>query len=83
VVGLQNADIGNTVQLSEVAIATTFWFPSGYNFGAWQLVTRCLILEVGFGVKLSDEDVAKIEGLRDVAMATAFGTTLGVNRAGQ
>jgi len=40
--------IGNTVQLSEVAIATTFWFPSGYNFGAWQLVTRCLILEVGF-----------------------------------
>jgi len=44
VVGLQNADIGNTVQLSQVAIATTFWFPSGYNFGAWQLVTRCLIL---------------------------------------
>ena len=40
----------------------------------WQLVTRCLILGVGFGVKLSNEDTAKIEGLRDVSMATIFGT---------
>ena len=27
----------------------------------------------------SDEGIAEIEGLRDVAMATAFGTTLAVN----
>ena len=31
------------------------------------------------GVKLSNEDVAEIEGLRDVAMVTNFGTTLAVN----
>jgi len=32
-----------------------------------------LILEVVFGVKLSDEDIADFELLRDVAMATIFG----------
>jgi len=30
-------------------------------------------------VKLSSEDIAQIEGLRDVAMATSFGTTLTAN----
>ena len=29
-----------------------------------------------FGVKLSNKDVAEIEGLRDVAMATNFGTKI-------
>jgi len=32
-----------------------------------------------FRVKLSDEDIADIKGLRDVAMVTVFGTTLAVN----
>jgi len=32
-----------------------------------------LILGVGFGVKLSDEDIANFEFLRDVTMATIFG----------
>jgi len=36
-------------------------------------MTRCLILWVVFGVKLSNEDTAEIEGLRDVALATHFG----------
>ena len=31
------------------------------------------------GVKLSNEDTAEIEGLRDVAMATNFGTALAAN----
>jgi len=31
-----------------------------------------LILVVGFRVKLSNEDIAEMEGLKDVAMATAF-----------
>jgi len=31
---------------------------------------------VGFWSKLSNEDIAEIEGLRDVAMATSFGITL-------
>jgi len=33
-----------------------------------------LILGEVFGVKLSNEDIAEIEGLRDVAIATNFGT---------
>jgi len=33
VVSRQNADIADTMQLREVATATTFWLPSGYNFG--------------------------------------------------
>jgi len=35
-----------------------------------------LILGVGFRVKLSNEDIAEIGGLRDVAMATNFGTKI-------
>ena len=49
----------------------------GYNFG--RLATRCLILRVVFGVKLSDEDIAEIECLRVVAMATNFGTKIVIN----
>jgi len=33
VVGLQNADIVDTLKLRDVAMATIFWLPSGYNFG--------------------------------------------------
>ena len=36
-----------------------------------------------FGVKLSDEEIVKIECLRDVAMATNFRTTLVVNGLGR
>jgi len=32
VVGLQNADIADTPQLRDVAMATTFWLSMGYNF---------------------------------------------------
>ena len=32
-VRLQNADIADTLQLRDVAVATTFWLPMGYNFG--------------------------------------------------
>ena len=32
-VGRQNADIADTLQLRDVAIATTFWPSMGYNFG--------------------------------------------------
>jgi len=32
-----------------------------------------------FGNKLSNEDIAEIEGLRDVAIATNFGTALAAN----
>jgi len=33
VVGRQNADIADTLHLRDVAMATTFWFSMGYNFG--------------------------------------------------
>ena len=49
----------------------------GYNFG--RLATGCLILGVVFGAKLSDEDIAEIECLRVVAMATNVGTTIAIN----
>jgi len=32
VVGRQNADIADTLQLRDVAMATTFWLLMGYNF---------------------------------------------------
>jgi len=32
VVGRQNADIADTLQLRDVAMATTFWVSVGYNF---------------------------------------------------
>ena len=32
-VGRQNADIADTLQLRDVAMATTFWLSMGYNFG--------------------------------------------------
>jgi len=38
-----------------------------------------LILGWVFRDKLSNEDIAKIEGVRDVAMATNFGTALAAN----
>ena len=31
-VGRQNADIADTLQLRDVAMATTFWVSIGYNF---------------------------------------------------
>ena len=31
-VGRQNADIADTLQLREVAMATSFWLSMGYNF---------------------------------------------------
>ena len=32
-VGRQNADIADTLQLRDVATATTFWLSMGYNIG--------------------------------------------------
>jgi len=32
VVGRQNADIADTLQLRDIAMATTFWLSMGYNF---------------------------------------------------
>ena len=68
-VGRQNADIADTLQLRGVAMATSFWLSMGYNFGC---VIASDMLFV-FGVKLSDEDIADFEDLTDIAMATILG----------
>ena len=76
-VGRQNAD---TLQLRDVAVATTFWLSMGYNFSC--MTASDTLFDSGrwvFGDKLSNEDVAAIEDLRDVAMATNFGTALAAN----
>jgi len=33
VVGRQKADIADTLHLRNIAVATSFWFSMGYNFG--------------------------------------------------
>jgi len=43
----------------------------GYNFGC-VIASDMLFDSGGFGVKLSNEDIADFEVLRDVAMATIF-----------
>jgi len=58
-------------------MAMTFWLSVGYNFG--HVIASGTIFDSrgGFlGVKLSDEDVADFEFLREVAMATKFGTKI-------
>ena len=51
----------------------------GYNFGC-MLASDTLFDSRGwvFGDKLSNEDRAEIEGLRDVAMATNYGTKIAI-----
>ena len=54
-------------------MATTFWLSMGYNFGCIMASDKLFDSRGGFsGVKLSDEDRADFEVLRDVAMATIF-----------
>jgi len=59
--------------IRDVAMATTFWLSIGYNFGCMIASDTMLILGVVFGFKLSDEDIADFEVIRQVAMATIFG----------
>ena len=60
--------------LRDVAMATTFCLSMGYNFGC-MIASDTLFDSMGgfFRVKLSDEEIANFEVLRDVAMATIFG----------
>jgi len=47
VVSRQNADVVDTLQLREVAMASTFWLPAGYNFGC-MVALHLLIAGSGF-----------------------------------
>jgi len=66
-----------------VAMATNFWLSMGYNFGC-MIASATLFDSRGwvFGVKLSDEDIAEIECLKVVAMATNFGTKIAIGLTG-
>jgi len=68
VVGRQNADITDTLHLSDVAMATTFRLSMGYNFGC-MIASHTLFYYRGwvFRVKLSDEDIVETNVLRGVA----------------
>jgi len=80
VVGRQNAYIADTLHLRDVAMATTFWLSMGYNFACMIASDTLFDSTCGFlGVMLSDGDGADFEVLRDIAMATNFGTTLAAN----
>ena len=74
---------GGPAVLRDVAVATNFGTQFaitgfvGFNFGC--MIASCLILWVGFRVKLSDEDTSEIECQRIVAMATNLGTKIAIN----
>ena len=65
--------IADTLHLRDVAMATPFCLSMGYNFGCMIARDTLLILGVVFGFKLSGENIADFELLRDVAMTTIFG----------
>ena len=69
-VGRQNADIVDTLQLRDVAMATTFWLSMSCSF-SFMIASDTLFDSRGrfFRDKLSNEDIAEIDGVRDVAMA--------------
>ena len=51
-----------------------FWLSIGYNFGCMTASDTLFDSRGGFSVvKLSDEDIADFEVLRDVAIVTVFG----------
>ena len=65
---------GGPEVLRDVAMATTIWLSMGYNFGC-MIASDTLFDSRGgwvFWVKLSDEDVADFEVLRDIDMVTIF-----------
>ena len=72
-VGRQNAYIADTLYIWDVAMATNFWLLMGYNFGC--MIASDTLFDSRrwfFGVKLSDEDIADFEVIRNVAIANIF-----------
>jgi len=58
----------------DVAMATIFWLSMGYNFGC--MIASDMLFDSRD--KFSDEDIAEIEFLRVIAMATNFGTKIAI-----
>jgi len=61
-------------------MATTFWLSMGYGFSC-MIASETLFdsrRALVFVNKLSNGDIAEIDGLRDVAMATNFWTEIAI-----
>ena len=63
---------------TQFAITNFFWLSMGYTFGCIASDTMFDSRGWVFGVNLSDEDIAEIECLWVVAMATNFGTKIAI-----
>jgi len=79
VVGRQNADIADTLQLREFAMATIFWLSMGYNFSCVIASDTLFDSRDGFSGTSYPMKTAAILGLSDVGMETNFVTTLAAN----
>jgi len=78
VVSRQNADIADTFHLRDVSMATTFWLSMGYNFGC--VIASSTIFDSRGVFLWSSYPIRKatVEVLRDIAMATNFGTKIAI-----
>jgi len=75
VVGQQKTDIADTprVHVRNVAMATTFWLSTGYNFGCMIASDMLFDSRGGFSGSSYPTKTADFEVPRDVAMATILG----------
>ena len=71
-VNRQNADIADTLKLRYIAMATAFSILSACNVGCVIASDVLFDSRVGFGIKLSNEHIAEIEALTEVAIATVL-----------
>ena len=78
--GPRNHVLDGVHRCRDVAMTTTFWLSIGYNFGC--MITSDTLFDsrgVFSGSNYPTKTIAEIEGLRDIAMATNFGTSLAAN----
>jgi len=54
VVGRQDADIADTLQLRDVAMATTFWLPLRCNFG-------CVVAKTGNEIQIRSSNLETVD----------------------
>jgi len=79
VVGRQNADIADTLQPRDVAMATTFGLSMGYNFSCMIPSDTLFDYRGGFSGTSYPMKTQPRSRVRDVDMETNIGTTLAAN----
>jgi len=78
VVGIQISDTVNTLHLRDIAMATTFWLSMGYNFGCMIASGTIFDSRGGFSGSCYRVKTADFRVLREVAIATNFGTKIAI-----